>query len=273
MENIRAETIELNLLLEAIHVRYGYDFRNYSKASVRRRVTAFIEEWKLPNLSALQHRILYEEEVFAALLDKMSVNVTEMFRDPDFYRALLAAVLPELKRRSVVKIWHAGCATGEEVYSLAILLKEAGIYDKCRIYATDMDEGVLEKAREAIYPVAPMKDYSTGYIKAGGRRSLSDYYKAKYDRVLLDSSLKENVLFSSHNLATDSAFGEMDIVICRNVLIYFDRELQDRVFGLFKESLGRGGFLCLGAKETIRVSRHSEDFADVAPRQRIYRLK
>lgn len=273
MEHIKTETIELNLLLEAIYIKYGYDFRNYSKASIKRRVMGFLTESGMENISFLQHTILYDEASFGKLLAKMSVNVTEMFRDPDFYKAMVEDVIPDLKKNRTLKIWHAGCSTGEEVYSLAILLKEAGLYERCRIYATDMDETALQAAKEAIYPVEQMKEYTRNYGKAGGNRSFSDYYKVKYDYAMLNSGLKENILFSSHNLATDSVFGEMDIIICRNVLIYFDRELQDRVFRLFEESLCENGFLCLGSKETIRVSQYSGVFEDVAARQRIYRLK
>lgn len=273
MNTIKAETIELNLLLEAIFMTYGYDFRNYSKASIRRRVLSFLSECDCDTISALQHEILYHPAFFEKLLFKLSVNVTQMFRDPDFYRALKKQVFPELRKKETIKIWHAGCATGEEVYSLAILLKEEGLYERCCLYATDIDDHSIGKAREAIYPMKNIQEYTSGYNKAGGQSSFSDYYTAKYDFAILKNHLKKNIVFTNHNLASDAVFGEMDLVICRNVLIYFDRKLQDRAFGLFKESLCPKGVLCLGAKETIRVSQYSDVFEDIVASQRIYRKK
>ncbi len=272
MNPVKTKTIELNLLLEAIHARYGYDFRTYARASLRRRVELYLSESGLDNYSALQHEILYNPDSFGKLLRRLTVNVTQMFRDPEFYRALRQFVLPELKLKPMVKIWHAGCATGEEAYSLAILLKEEGFYEKCCIYATDMDDASLSAAREGIYPAGLMKEYTLNYNRAGGSASFSDYYTAKYNLAVLKPELKKNILFTNHNLAVDSVFGEMDLIICRNVLIYFERELQDRVFKLFKDSLSKGGFLCLGSKETVRVSRYSGDFGDVAATMKIYRL-
>ncbi len=273
MEPVKSETIELNLLLEGIYIKYGYDFRGYSKASVMRRVTGFLSKSSLKTIAALLHEILYNQDVFEQLLNELSINVTQMYRDPEFYLAFRKNVIPELKKKSVLKIWHAGCSTGEEVYSLAILLKEEGLYEKCRIYATDMDEIVLKKAKEAIYSVENIQEYTLNYNKSGGLKSFNDYYTAKYDYALLNLALKKNILFSNHNLASDAVFGEMDLIICRNVLIYFNRELQDRTFKLFKDSLCEKGFLCLGSKETIRVSLYSNDFEDVVAGQKIYRLK
>jgi len=272
MELIKSETIELNMLLESIFIKYGYDFRNYSKASIKRRVLSFLSDMDYKTISALQHEILYYPEIFEKLLFKLSVNVTEMFRDPEFYRSLKENVFPELKNKSQLKIWHAGCSTGEEVYSLSILLKEEGLYDKCYLYATDIDDHSLGKAKEAIYPVKYMQEYTLNYNKAGGQKSFSDYYTAKYDFALLNKELKKNIIFTNHNLASDAVFGEMDLVICRNVLIYFNRDLQDRSFKLFKDSLCEDGILCLGSKETIRVSQYSSSFEDVSASHKIYRV-
>ncbi len=273
MDKLKNESIELRLLLKAIFLKYGYDFRNYAKASIKRRVEGFLSRAGIKNISLLQHEILYNRELFNKLLSHLSVNVTQMFRDPDFYRALKTNIIPELKKKKVLKIWHAGCSTGEEVYSLAIILKEEGLYEKCRIYATDMDEVVLRKAKEAIYPVNCIQEYTLNYNKAGCKKSFNDYYTAKYEYAMLNSELKENILFSNHNLAIDSVFGEMDIIICRNVMIYFDSDLQERAFKLFKDSLCVKGILCLGSKETIRISEYSDDFEDVVAKQKIYRLK
>ncbi|HCY85009.1 MAG TPA: chemotaxis protein CheR [Desulfobacteraceae bacterium] len=273
MQKLKPETIELNMLLEAIFVRYGYDFRNYAKASIKRRVLSHLSDAGCQTISALQHQILYSPQAFAKLLFKLSVNVTEMFRDPDFYLALKKEVFPQLLKRQRIKIWHAGCSTGEEVYSLAIFLTEEGLYDRCHLYATDIDDHALSKARDAIYPVKEMKAFTTNYNNAGGRASFSDYYRAKYDFAMLDKALKRNITFSNHNLACDSVFGEMDLIFCRNVLIYFNRELQDRVIGLFKDSLAENGVLCLGSRETIRVSKYTDVFEDMVPSQKIYRIK
>ncbi len=272
MEKIKSETIELNMLLKAIFIKYGYDFRNYSKASIKRRVLSFLSDTEYKTISALQHEILYSPEIFEKLLFKLSVNVTEMFRDPEFYRSVKENVFPELKKKSQLKIWHAGCSTGEEVYSLSILLKEEGLYEKCYLYATDIDDHSLGKAKEAIYPVKHMQEYTLNYNKAGGEKSFSDYYTAKYDFALLNKDLKKNIIFTNHNLASDAVFGEMDLVICRNVLIYFNRELQDRAFKLFKDSLCKDGILCLGSKETIRISQYSSSFKDVSASHKIYRV-
>ncbi len=272
MDNIKNESIEIDLLLEAIYLKYGYDFRSYSRASIKRRIISFIKTSEFKTISALQHEIIYNKESFAKLFNNLSINVTEMFRDPLFYKAIRKHIIPELKGKSAFKIWHAGCATGEEVYSMAILLKEEGIYDKCHIYATDMDGIVLQKAEEGIYSVENIKEYTLNYNKAGGLKSFGDYYIAKYDYAILDQDLKKNILFSAHNLATDYSFGEMDIIICRNVLIYFEKKLQERVIKLFKDSLCKKGFLCLGLKESIRVSRYTDDFDNVVAPQKIYRL-
>jgi len=266
------ENIEIALLLEAIHLKYGYDFRGYSKSSLKRRIKRRLSLSDLKSICEMQHKLLYEKDFFETILLDFSINVTEMFRDPSFYRTIRKVIIPELKRLPFIRIWHAGCSTGEEVYSMAILLKEEGIYKKTRIYATDFNEQVIKKAKEGIYPIDRMKDYTTNYLKGGGRTSFADYYTAKYEFALMDKSLKEHIVFTDHNLVTDGVFGEMDIIFCRNVLIYFNRELQNRVFNLFRNSLRDGGFLCLGSKESVRFSDCSDDFEDIVKEEKIYRL-
>ena len=267
------EEIELQFLLEAIFKRYGYDFREYSRASLRRRVKQHLLTARYDNISAVTHDILHNGEAFSALLSNLTINVTEMFRDPDFYLAFREKVVPVLKTHPFLKIWHAGCATGEEIYSMAILLQEEGLYERCQIYATDIDKEVLEKARRGIFPVSELKRYTENYKRAGGIHSLSDYCTEKYDNVIMDPGLKKNVIFADHDLATDQVFGEMQVVLCRNVIIYFNRDLQKRVFRLFHDSLDIGGFLCLGSKESLRFSGCSDAFDTIEEQQRIYRKK
>ena len=271
MDTIESENIELELLLRAIYLKYGYDFRNYTRSSLKRRIRESMIKSGINAMSEVQHRLLYDRSFFSSLLRDLSVHVTEMFRDPFVYKAMRNNVLPKLKKLPVIRIWHAGCATGEEVYSMAIILKEEGLYDKSRIFATDFDETVLVTAKEGVYPVEKIKDYTSNYLESGGLGSLADHYYAKYGFILIDKDLKKNILFSNHNLVTDNSFGEMDVIICRNVLIYFNSELQHRVFRLFYESLRKKGFLCLGAKETIRLSPSSESFTDFCKEERIYR--
>jgi len=270
IDDIETQNIELQLLLQAIYLKYGYDFRNYAKASVKRRIQHRMTKEGFENISAMQHKLLYDVPFFETLLLDLSINVTEMFRDPTFYLAMRQKVLPILRNFSFLKIWHAGCSTGEEVYSMAILLKEEGLYERTQIYATDMNEVALKQSRDGIFALSRLKQYTINYQKAGGRESFSDYYTAHYDHVVMDNSLKNNILFSDHNLATDGVFGEMNLIMCRNVLIYFNRELQNRVIGLFRESLGQKGFLCLGAKESVRLSQYSEIFEDFVKEEKIY---
>jgi chemotaxis protein methyltransferase CheR len=270
LDDIDNQNIELQLLLQAIYLKYGYDFRNYAKASVRRRVEHFMKKENLTNFAEAQHKTLYEVSFFERLLLELSVNVTEMFRDPNFYRSFRQNVVPFLKKQPFLKIWHAGCASGEEVYSMAILLKEEGLYNKSQIYATDMNQVILNQAKEGIYLINRLKLYTENYQKSGGKESFSDYYIAHYDHVVMNKSLKENILFSDHNLATDGVFGEMHVIFCRNVLIYFNRDLQNRALGLFNDSLINHGILCLGSKESIRFSEHSNIFVDVDKDEKIY---
>jgi len=270
MDDIEIQNIELQLLLQAIYLRYGYDFRNYARASIKRRVHYRLAQTGLTSISALQQKLLYDVPFFETLLLDLSINVTEMFRDPSFYLALRTKVVPALRDFAFLKIWHAGCSTGEEVYSMAILLKEEGLYDRTQIYATDMNEVALKQARAGIFPLKRLQHYTINYQKAGGQEAFSDYYAADYEHVVMDKSLKDNILFSDHNLATDGVFGEMNLIMCRNVLIYFNRSLQNRALGLFLESLAPRGFLCLGSKESIRLSDHSDAFEDWDREEKIY---
>ena len=265
------EKIEFDLILEAIYQKYGYDFRNYAKASLRRRLRYRLSQSNLKTISEMQHKLLNDKGFFDTLLLDLTINVTEMFRDPSFFKALREIVISELKKQPFIKVWHAGCSSGEEIYSTAILLKENGMYESSLIYATDTNEMVLDKAKSGIFPIEKMKDFTVNYRKAGGIASFADYYTARYDNAIMDNSLKKNIVFSNHNLVTDSVFGEMDLIMCRNVLIYFNRELQDRVFRLFMDSLRPGGFLCLGSKETVRFSSLSGNFENVIEKERVYR--
>ncbi len=273
MTDIENQKIEIELLLEAIYRKYGYDFRNYAKASIKRRIMHRCSLDGIQSVSELQHRILYDEKFFETVLMDFSINVTEMFRDPSFYQALRESVLPVIRNLPYIKLWHAGCATGEEVYSTAILLKEEGLLEKTQIYATDINENILRKAKEGIYPLEKMKEYTENYQRAGGNHSFAEYYTARYDYAVLNKYLTTPVVFADHNLVTDASFGEMDLIICRNVFIYFDRKLQDVVIGLFRESLPSGGFLCLGSKETVRFSKYSDDFEDLRADEKIYRKR
>lgn len=270
-ETSENEKIEFDLLLQAIYQKYGYDFRNYSKASIRRRIRHRFSRSGLKTISEMQHKLLNDKQFFEVLLLDLTVNVTEMFRDPSFFKMIRKTVIPELKKQPFIRVWHAGCSSGEEVYSTAILLNEEGLYKNTLIYATDVNEAVLDKAKKGIFSIDRMKDYTRNYRNAGGIASFADYYTARYDHAIMDNSLKKNIVFSDHNLVTDDVFGEMNLIICRNVLIYFSGDLQERVFGLFWESLRSGGFLCLGSKETIRFSTYSDDFENVAEGEKIYR--
>ena len=272
-ENIENENIEMRLLLEAIFLKYGYDFRDYSSAHMKRRVLRRFKALGLKSITELQHKILRDKGIFKIMLSDFSINVTEMFRDPSFYKAFREEVIPVLKTYPFIKIWHAGCSTGEEVYSMAILLKEEGLYDRTQIYATDFNEIVLQKAKDGIYNIGDIKDYTRNYQLAGGTGSFADYYIAKYDSVILDESLKKRMIFADHNLVTDGVFGEMHVVICRNVLIYFNKILQNRALNLFHESLNNGCFLCLGSKESLKFSTCEDKFEPVVASEKIFRRK
>lgn len=267
------ERLEIQLLLEAIYQKYGYDFRDYSCAHTQRRLDHRRSLGNFSSYSEMMHKAIYDENFFNTLLLDLSINVTEMFRDPWFYSRVRESVIPHLKTYPFIKVWHAGCSAGQEVYSMGILLEEEGMKGRSQIYATDFNEMILAKAKDGIYPMDLVRDYTTNYQKAGGKFSLSDYYTADYDNVVLKRSLKEQILFSSHNLVTDGVFGEMNIIFCRNVLIYFNRELQNKVLKLFSDSLCPGGFLCLGSKENLKFSDVARDFEVVAEREKIYRKK
>lgn len=267
------EQLEIDLLFEALYRRYGYDFRHYATASATRRVMRRLAREKLDSVSMLQHRVLHDASIAESLLRDLSINVTEMFRDPEFYQAVREQVLPELQACDHVKCWHAGCATGEEIYSMAILLTEEGLYQKSQLYATDFNEIALETARKGIYPVSRMQLYSKNYLLAGCNHSLSDYYHAKYGHAVMDDQLRDRMVFANHNLATDAAFGDMQMVVCRNVLIYFDTELQNRVFQLFADSLNPGGYLCLGSHESLAFSVVADQYDVLNEKQRIYRKR
>ncbi len=265
--------IEMQLLMEAIFLRYGYDFRNYSKAHIRRRVLHHLSMSLVPNVTMLQDRILRDRDFFSKFLDDLSINVTEMFRDPDFYKSLKNSIIPKLKTYAYFKVWHAGCSTGEEVYSIAILLKEEGLLDRCQIYATDFNRKVLETAKEGVYQKSEIEQYDKNYILSGGSGKLSDYYKSRYGSVIFDKNLSSRVVFADHNLVTDNVFAEVNMILCRNVLIYFEKNLQDRVIGLFYKSLVPGGILCLGTKESIKFSGYENLFEVVDEKQKIYKRK
>lgn len=262
-EKTRNQDIEVSLLLEAVFEKYGYDFRDYSGAYLKRRVLTRMRRSNLASVSEMINKVLYDHEFFRTLLLDISLNVTEMFRDPRFFVAVREKVVPLLQTYPFLKIWHAGCSTGEEVYSMTILLKEAGLLDRCLIYATDFNQAVVQKASEGIYPLERMKQYADNYYKSGGNGAFSDYYIAKYDSAMLDQTLKKNIVFSDHNLVSDGVFGEMNMIVCRNVLIYFNRELQKRVFTLLFKSLLPGGILCLGTKETMLFSGYKDKFTEL----------
>jgi chemotaxis protein methyltransferase CheR len=271
LEQIDTEDIEIDLLLEGIYQKYGYDFRSYSKASIRRRIKQRLALENLERVSQLQEQVLYNRGKFSLLLNDLTINVTEMFRDPEFYRSLREKLVPVLHSYPSIKIWHAGCSTGQEIYSMAILLQEEGLYDKTQIYATDIDKNVLAKAKKGIFSAEELKLYERNYQESGGKEDFSKYYTLRYDNIIMNQALKKNVVFADHDLATDQVFGEMQVVMCRNVIIYFDRKLQDRVFKLFHDSLDMGGFLCLGSKESIRFSSYAKKFSVMDEKYKIYR--
>ncbi len=272
-KRVENERIEAALLLEAIHRKYGYDFRDYAPTHTLRRIRHRMGISECETISSMIHRVLNDPPFFEMLLKDLSINVTDMFRDPTFYRALREEVLPHLMTYPFIKVWHAGCATGEEVYSGAILFQEEGLKDRIQTYATDFNAPILERAGQGIYPMERIRQYTANYQESGGKNSFADYYTAMYDSVAMDAGLRKKVLFSLHNLVTDSVFGEMNIIFCRNVLIYFNRDLQDRVIKLFMDSLCPGGFLCLGSKESLSFSEHADMFEPVSEKEKIYRKR
>jgi len=265
------ERVEVDLLLEGIYRHYGFDFRGYAYASLRRRIWKRAYAEGLPSVSALQAAVLHDVAVLDRLLDDLSVNVTAMFRDPSFWAAFRAQVVPLLRTYPFFRIWHAGCSTGEEVFAMAILLEEEGLYDRARVYATDMNERVLRRARAGIFPLERMKEYTENYLRAGGTGEFSGYYTAGYDGARFSPALLRNVVFAQHNLVTDRSFSEFNAILCRNVLIYFDKALQARVHRLCYDSLATFGVLALGSRETLRFSTHEMCFEPLVPSEKIYR--
>ena len=265
------EAVEVDLLAEGIYEAYGFDFRRYSRPSFRRRIARRVEAEGLVSISGLLERVLHEPAAMQRLLADLSVNVSAMFRDPGFSRVFRAKVVPLLRTYPFLRVWNAGCSTGEETLSVAILLKETGLYDRTRIYATDMNEVTLDLARSRAYPIAKMREYTANYIQAGGTRSFSEYYVADGDRVLFQPSLTENVVFAQHNLVTDRLFNEFHVIMCRNVMIYFDRELQDRVHQLLYDSLAPFGVLGLGSRETLEFVKYREAYELLDATERLYR--
>jgi len=264
------QDIEIRLLVQAIYEKYGYDFRNYSQAHIKRRILNRFQLSGMSSVSQMIHESLVNHKFVDQLLMDLSINVTEMFRDPAFYKSIREHVIPLLKTYPFIKIWHAGCSSGEEVYSMAILLKEEGLYNRTQIYATDFNPVIIKQAKEGIYPINRMKDFTLNYQRSGGKASFSDYYTANYESAKLLDSFKKNIVFATHNLVTDSVFAEVHMVVCRNVLIYFDRVLQDKVIGLFSDSLTGGGVLCLGSKENLQFSGYYNNFEGLVPGERIY---
>ena len=265
--------IELHLLIDAIYLKYHYDFRRYAAASLKRRLTAAMSRFGCATFSDLQSKVLHDPAMFPALLDFLTVPVSEMFRDPNYFRSLRETVVPVLRTYPSLKIWVAGCSTGEEVYSLAILLREEGLLKRSLIYATDINPHVLQKATAGVYEVDRIAGFTEAHRKSGGNSSLSDYYTAAYGRAVFDKSLKEHIVFSDHSLATDSVFAEVQLVSCRNVLSYFTRDPQDRAIGLFRDALCRKGFLGVGSKESLRFSAHQDSFSELVREDRIYQKR
>ena len=265
------ETIELQLLLEGVYRQYGFDFREYAPASLKRRVWRRVHAEHTGTIAGLLARVLHEPEAMTRLLLDLSINVTAMFRDPTFYSALREQVVPLLRTYPFTRVWVAGCSTGEEVYSLAILLAEEGLRDRTRIYATDINEAVLERARAGVFPLDKMREYTDNYIRAGGSRSFSEYYLAKYEGALFDRELTENVVWAPHNLVQDRQFNTFNLILCRNVMIYFDRGLQGRVHRLLHDSLERFGILALGHKESIRFTGLEDCYEELDAQEKLYR--
>ena len=265
------EALEIELLLEAIFRRYGFDFREYAPASLRRRLRRRMDGERVGTVSALQERVLHDPVVMERLLLDLSVNVTAMFRDPSFFLAFRAKVVPLLRTYPFTRVWVAGCSTGEEVYSLEIVLAEEGLSERTRIYATDINQVVLDRARLGVFPLEKMQEYTQNYIRGGGKRAFSEYYLAKYEGALFSRSLVDNVVWAQHNLASDAVFNEFNVVSCRNVMIYFDKPLQEHVHSLFYESLAVFGVLALGQKESIRFSPHEAAFEELESDEKLYR--
>ncbi len=265
------EDIEIQLLLEALYQHYHYDFRHYTRASIKRRLIQARSKLGFASFSAMQAQVLHDPAMLPRLLNYLTVQVSEMFRDPSYFRAIRETVIPHLRTYPSLKVWVAGCSNGEELYSLSILFREEGLGDRTLFYATDINPNALQAAEAGIYPLDQIRTFTENHQNSGSRSSLSDYYTADYGRAVFDKSLRSQVVFSDHSLVTDAVFAEMHLISCRNVLIYFDRQLQDRALGLFRESLTRKGFLGLGSKESLRFSAHGGAFSDFVREEKIYR--
>jgi chemotaxis protein methyltransferase CheR len=265
------EALEVRLLLDAVYYRYGYDFRQYAPSSIKRRIRHYIRDEGLESITRLQERVLHDPTAAERFLGILTVPVTSMFRDPEFFAAFREKAVPLLRTYPFLRVWHAGCSSGEEVYSMAILLEEEGLYERCRIYATDMNEALLRQAEKGAFPVSSMQVNTANYLRAAGRGPFSRYYEVKGDRAVFEPRLRRNVVFAHHNLATDGAFNEFHSILCRNVLIYFSRGLQDRVHGLLYESLVRFGYLGVGAKESLRLTPFQGRYEELDGRNKLYR--
>jgi chemotaxis protein methyltransferase CheR len=265
------EDLETELLLEAVFRHYGHDFREYAPASLKRRIAIAMREEKVCTISGLQEKVLHDPAALERFLLTVSINVTSLFRDPEFFLTLRTKILPMLGTYPFLRIWHAGCSTGEEVYSMAILLEEEGLYDRCRIYATDMNATVLKQARDGIFPAATVQHGAANYARSGGHKSLSEYYTSTQGEAIFRSSLKENIIFSQHNLAMEGSFNEFHLILCRNVMIYFTKPLQQRVHTLLYESLSMFGVLGIGSKETLQFTPHEKDYEQLGVGSKLYR--
>nr|WP_229736803.1 CheR family methyltransferase [Blastomonas aquatica] len=264
------EDIEIELLLQAVYQHYHYDFRNYARASIKRRLLHARSQLGYDSISAMQSDVLHDRTMLPRLLNYLTVQVSEMFRDPSYFRALREKVIPHLRTYASLKVWVAGCSNGEELYSLSILFREEGLAHKTLFYATDINPTALQAAEAGVYPLDQIRLFTENHRKSGGHSSLSDYYTADYGRAVFDKSLRSQVVFSDHSLVTDAVFGEMHLISCRNVLIYFNRELQNHAIGLFHDSLARRGFLGIGSKESLRFSEHAGSFSEFVGDEKIY---
>ena len=270
-ENI--EDIELHHFLEAVNERYGYDFRDYALSSLKRRIAKCVQDTKSESISGLQAKVLHNPGSMEQFILTMSIDVTGMFRDAGFYSTVRKRVVPQLRTLPSIRIWSAGCSTGEEVYSLAILLKEEGLADRCLIYATDFNDFVLQKAKNGIFSLRAMQEHTASYQQSGGTCLFSDYYTAKYDNAILHSSLKKNIVWAQHNLVTDASFNEFNLILCRNVMIYFNQPLTARVHDLLYDSLASGGLLGLGSKESLKFTPHEADYEVFDPKEKLFQKK
>lgn len=273
MDSETIQDFEIRILLDVLYQRYGYDFRHYSDASMKRRILRCLAVCQFSYISEIIPKLLHEGYFLEQLVHELAVGVTTMFRDPTLYHALRKHVMPDLMTHPFVNIWHAGCSTGEEVYSMAILLQEEGLHDRARLYATDLDSRAVQSASKGIYPASKLEEYEENYRQAGGKRRFSDYYRLKQGNMEMQGALRKNMVFSTHNLATDSVFAETNLILCRNVLIYFSSPLQNRALTLFQESLVRGGILCLGSQESLQFSAVEKQFDNVVADEKIYRKR